>query len=506
LLITIDTLRADRLGAYAYGAAVTPAADALAAEGIRFENAATCVPRTTQALACLLTGRYPRETGVLEIGERLPGREQTLAEVLAEAGYETAAFSASTVASRQQGLDQGFAEFVDANDLSRPDEGDKATHWSEIVTGRALAWLAEPRERPFFLWVHYFNPHFRYEPPAPYFDGAPPGDHHFYQELRSFDPKNPTIYFNLNGEAEAARSDLSRYYDGEVAFTDSLVARLLAGLGPAADHTMVVLTADHGESLGEHDYYYEHGDFLYEPSVRIPLIMRLPGVLPAGRVLDGPVSIVDIAPTTLGLLGFPASNATGLDLGETLKDPASTPSTPRIVYAESGSSLFPQNPTRDLGGRRADRGSRKRPFQYARSGRYVLVARSDGPPHLYDGENDPGHKLDLAASLPQITSRLSDQLASLPDLGDRWLMARDRRYKLVLSPELGATRLSLYDLDLDPGEEVDVSAVHPEQVTRLRDALDGWLGSFTSVPSAAPRTDAELDQVEENLRALGYIE
>lgn len=284
LLITIDTLRADHLSCYGYPLRTTPNIDRLAAQGARFERAYTTIPLTGPAHISLFTGRYPQEHGARING--LAHNEQARLvfwpQILRRHGYRNAAFvSAWPLTGRLSRLDQIFDHYDE--ELGRTYQWLNSSRWAEDVTPRAIAWLRATAHRPFFLWVHYFDPH------APY-------------EYRKEFARPARI-----GRARpAAASEEMRArvagYDSEVAYTDHHVGKLLGALEALglADSTLVVLLSDHGESLGEHGYV-GHGRHLYENIVRIPLIFRWPGVIAAGKVIAGEVSLVDVAPTVVEL-------------------------------------------------------------------------------------------------------------------------------------------------------------------------------------------------------------
>ncbi|MFP3940102.1 MAG: sulfatase, partial [Thermoanaerobaculia bacterium] len=245
LLVTLDTTRADHLGAYGDAGAETPNLDRLAAGGLRFTDAVTPVPMTLPAHATLLTGLDPPGHGVRINGRFVLGQEhETLAEALRRAGYETAAFVSSFVLDRRFGLAQGFDRYDARLETTRAAAFAPQTERSaEAVTDAAVEWLEGRRAaggegRPVFLWVHYFDPHDPYEPPEPF-----------------------------------ASRFADRPYAGEIAYVDRELGRLLASLERTglAGRTVVVATADHGESLGEHGERY-HSRTLYEGAVRVPLI------------------------------------------------------------------------------------------------------------------------------------------------------------------------------------------------------------------------------------------
>jgi arylsulfatase A-like enzyme/Flp pilus assembly protein TadD len=349
VLVTLDTTRADALGAY--GARTpTPALDGLARRGVRYANAITASPLTLPAHASLLTGLEPPEHGVLDNGIAVLGSDlPTLASVLEKRGYSTAAFVASRVLDRRFGLARGFATYDDRMAAENTGEYGYPERSAVAVTDAALAWLDRaPRARPFLLWVHYYDPH------APY-----QGD----------------------GDGDAAR------YAGEVAAVDRQVARLLKALPTGAHAPIVAAVADHGEALGEHGER-GHGLFLYGPVLHVPLIVAGPG-LPAGRVVDGPVASRRLAPTLAHLAGVP-----GTLPGDVLPGlgPATTPA---AVYSETWlpATAYGWAPLRA--------------WSEARW-RYVDAPR----PELYDLAADPGETRDRARAEPREAARLHRDLVA----------------------------------------------------------------------------------------------
>ncbi len=295
LLVTLDSVRADRVGT-AGGRARTPSLDRLATEGTRFANAYAQLPQTTPSHAALFTGQYPSSNGVrIAHHDALADGAVTLAGSLARAGYRTAGFY--SWAGPPNGFDQGFQTYRLVGEL------DAADGRADATTDAALAWLdaaSGDRAAPFFLWVHYRDPHYPYEPPAPY-DAlyAPKCDGCVDGSLRTLN--------RLHEGWRPSPAELDRIlaaYDGEITFTDSQVGRLLGRLDALglAENTVVVVTADHGEAFGEHGEWF-HGLTAYQPTVHVPLIARWPGVLPAGALVDPAAQVIDIMPTILDLAG-----------------------------------------------------------------------------------------------------------------------------------------------------------------------------------------------------------
>lgn len=355
LLISVDTLRADRLGCYGATAVDTPAIDSLARQGVRFSNAFSPVPLTLPAHWTLHTGLEPWHHGVADNGmaaDLPPGA--TLAEKLGAAGYDTAAFVSAFVLHSTFGLDRGFARYDDgpAADAAL-DRLAHATAPADERVGRALRWLQKRDRksgRPFFLWLHLFDPHAPYDPPA---------------EFRA----------RYRG----------RPYDGEVAFVDQQLARLLAGLERlgVADRTLIVLAADHGESLGEHGEQ-THGVLLYDATLRIPLIFRFPAALPAGAVREEPATLADLAPTVLAAAGLAPGRADGRDLFGA----GAAAARPLAAISEGPHRRFGWAPLTAL-----------------RDGRFKYIASSTR--ELYDWQGDPGELRNLRDGEPARADRMA---------------------------------------------------------------------------------------------------
>ncbi len=289
LLITIDTLRADHLSSYGYHLRTSPNIDKLAESGVRFTRAHTVIPLTGPAHLSLFTGRYPQEHGgrINGIAFNRDARLVFLPQVLRSYGYTTAAFvSAWPLTSRMTQLNNWFDLYDE--DLPREYQMVNSMRHASDVTPKALTWLRHERdkEQPFLLWVHYFDPHSPYELRERFAD---------LEKIGEAPPPAPGL------DSDTAQERI-RQYNSEIGFTDYYIGILLDELErqDIYDNTLVVLVADHGESLGEHDYI-GHGRQLYDPIVRIPLIMRLPGHTTAGKVVDSEVSIIDIASTVADL-------------------------------------------------------------------------------------------------------------------------------------------------------------------------------------------------------------
>jgi arylsulfatase A-like enzyme len=378
LLITIDTLRADHLACYGYRRLTSPRIDALARRGTVFDQAYTYWPKTRGSFVALLTGKPASRTGYSKVHQVLLDLNPTLASVLKAAGYETAAVVDNPNVAAQLGYAKGFDSYRETwEEKALLTEADKA----RAITEDGVRRLREARaERPFFLWLHYVNPHAPYTPPAP-FDTA------FLDDAARSGPRLavvPGLHGGIPRQWAVPGQDRLGYYvaqyDGEIAAVDQEVGRVLDALDASAakSNTLVVLTSDHGESLGEHDYFFDHGEDLFDPSLRIPLVVVAPGSR-GGRRSDALASTLDIVPTVLDAVkvSYPPDLA-----GESLL---------RVVQGGASPSrewLFGQN-DRNLSGS-WDRRFKVVATPEAERNRYAL----------YDRRADPGETRDVLAAHP----------------------------------------------------------------------------------------------------------
>ena len=354
LLVTIDTLRADRVGTYGWRLARTPALDGLAARGARFERAFATAPITLTSHASLLTGLYPPGHRGRHNGIRVEGRATTLAEILQPHGFATAAFVAAFPLDRRFGLDQGFGSYSDH--LPRAPDGRALNERAgRQVADEAVAWLAAAGTRRFFAWVHFFEPH------APY-DADP-----------------------AQGPARRPATDR---YDDEVARADVEVGRVLASLGDRLGSTLVIVAGDHGEAFGEHGEI-GHSVFVYDTTLRVPLIVSGPGIGP-GAIVHDPVSLVDVVPTVIDLLRLPRRDTDGLSLVPAFEG-RSLPA--RELYAESFAPLL------DFGW--SSLRSIRRDGQ-----KYVAAPK----PELYDVLSDVGETRNLVEARPEVAQALASRV------------------------------------------------------------------------------------------------
>ena len=363
LLVTLDTLRSDWVQAYGFAHANTPSMDGLASRGVLFENAIAAASLTAPSHASVMTGRYVREhsVGTLNGESRLEGLG-TLAERFEASGYETAAFISNVVLRRRTGLDRGFDVYDDNLGESEANRPAYFERRAQETVEQALAWLAEQDvERPVFVWLHLQDPHGPYEPPEGFEGriGSVPlrmrGDLPVlsrnqgqagipaYQEIT--DVRDPAIY--------AGR------YAEEIMYSDFWLGRFIDAFEShsAARDSVILLTADHGESLGEHGFFFQHGQSVLPELVRVPLIVVAPGISP-GRVPDL-VSHVDVAPTLLDLAGLPGlSDPSGLSLSPLLVGESLSEVREVFSDTEGESALYgPDRMTRVLGPGLATRGA-----------------------------------------------------------------------------------------------------------------------------------------------------
>lgn len=369
IFITVDTVRADHLGVYGSKTAKTPVLDALARSGALFQNAQAAVPLTGPSHATLLTGRYPPVHGVRDnVTFILRESEKTLAEHLKSAGYDTAAFIGAYPVASAFGFAQGFDRF--GEDFAAHSIGSEgAERPANMVVDDALSWLnARERKAPFFAWVHLYDAHAPYVPPAP-FDAT-------FQS-------NP--------------------YDGEIAFVDAQIGRLLESLDPKVRaNTVVAVMADHGESLGEHGEK-THGVLIYQATMHVPFILNGPGI-PPGATVPERVAPIDVAPTLVALLGLqPASEFRGRALVGAIQG-GRVPED--VIYGES---LF---------GRLNCRWS---PLRSIVKGNFKYVEKTN--PELFDLSQDPLEAKNLVSvereRASDLRSQLEKAMAAMAPGGDR---------------------------------------------------------------------------------------
>jgi len=308
ILITIDTLRPDHLSCYGYNRITSPSIDRIASEGVRYDNVFCQLTSTTPSHCSILTGLSPATHGVLANWEPLPPEFNTLAEILKGTGFRTGAVVSNWSLKKERGLDQGFDfydDFLPEQELNRPLFFKKDP---EDTTKSALEWLDKNKEKPFFLFINYMDPHGPYTPPPPY-NNAFAVSRTSATEVLPFSEKNDAPHaipaYQRLGEATNPAYYVSQY-DGEIQYTDYWLGKLIEKIKDwgLLDTTLIIVTSDHGESLGEHDYYFMHSNLTYKEQASVPLIIRFPPLFRAGKVVHTRIEGMDLMPTILQVCGI----------------------------------------------------------------------------------------------------------------------------------------------------------------------------------------------------------
>jgi arylsulfatase A-like enzyme len=450
LLVTVDTLRADFVGVYGSPIPTTPNIDALAEQGLLFEDCTVQWPKTWPSVASFLTGAYPSTTGMKYRRTPLPPELTVIGEVFQQAGYTTAAIVSNFNLGYTFGFDQGFDFFLESwAELWTEKHGNRPFQHkagltkqytdATIVTTQTLRWLRDrPRDAPFFLWVHYMDPHGPYLPPDGYVDLFADA---FREQEGTVPPGVPNYQIQRDPETQQVIGDVAHYwrqYAREVRYLDEEIGRLMAELKAMDlfDTTLIVFSADHGESLGEHDYYFEHGWYSYQVNARVPLFIVDREGIAQGRRITHPVGLIDVSPTLLDWVGLPIPEQfEGTNLVQLIEG-RKAPATPERVFMESG---------------------------------------------IHEGEYQ--------------------------------LSMREGPWKLIFIPsEIDRSRLNgelfeLYNVIEDPYETRNLSAELPDRVRAMAETLTAW-----SRAKAADRGDVKEVDLEnldpkaiEMLRSLGYV-
>jgi arylsulfatase A-like enzyme/Flp pilus assembly protein TadD len=449
VFITIDTLRADHLGCYGYKQIHTPNIDALAADGIRFERAYTSVPVTLPSHTVIFTGTYPMLSGMHDFAaNKLNPAQPTLASVLKERGYATAAVIGSAVLDSRFGLNHGFDFYYDHFDFSRLQESnlDEMERTGNLVADVTLDWLSKNYQKQFFLWMHLYDPHYPYRPPPPY------------------------------GEEYQGRP-----YDGEIAFADAQVGRLIRFLKDKGVYgkTLIVLSGDHGESLGEHGEK-THGFFIYNATLRVPLIFHLPGSSSVKTVSDL-VNLADLMPTVLQILRIDVPpQVQGHSLLAVMRPKKEQE--PRSLYAETFLPRLHFNWSELRG---------------VETENYHFI---DAPkPELYDLSKDPGETKNLYSEKKAVAEELRARLETLirqysagPELAEKTGLdpaLMERLKSLGYAGFSGGGSPTVSDRSLpDPKDRIQAYELFSDA---MADSQHGQLGESTDKLGAVLKTDPD---------------
>jgi arylsulfatase A-like enzyme/Tfp pilus assembly protein PilF len=437
VVITLDTTRADRMGFLGSKRGLTPNLDGMAQQGVVFARAYSHVPLTTASHATIFTGTYPQFNHVNDFGVPLSPKLPYLPDLLHQHGYQTGAFVGSLILDPLDGTAPGFDRGFDIYDagfhLRRrgADRYQTVERRADVVVSHALGWLSQVANKPVFLWVHLYDAHDPYDPPSP------------FKERFASQP-----------------------YDGEVAYADACVGKLLDALRQHGlyDETLIAVMADHGESLGAHGEN-THGVFLYEETLHVPLLIKLPLNRAGGRRLDTRAGLVDVAPTILSAAGIPPpAEMQGKSLLESIKASAdpNAPPEERPSYAET------DYPHRAFGWSA---------LRTLRAGKYLYIQAPQ--PELYDQTSDPGETHNLAEGSKAVASTLASQLVEFRNKTSQTLISLgkpdpEQRQKLQALGYVGSEANRLQDQKvlsgLDPKLRIEISNLLHDAMFDVEDA------------------------------------
>ena len=440
LLVTIDTLRADRTGPYRVDSDATPTIAKLAAEGTLFETAMSPMQMTRPSHYSLFTSLYPRDHGVVNNKISLEPGFKTVAEVFRENGYQTAGFVGVTLLGPNSGAERGFDVF------DYPIEA--RTRPAEQIVRAATTWLrVRDPAKPYFLWVHLFDPHTPYSPPNGF---VPDARNDATSEITELSVEQIIAMANRNGGdlTAAVVERAGELYQGDIEYADHWLGQLLdeidgSGADPAdqKERTVVALTADHGECF-ENGIYFEHADCLYDGAAQIPLIFRYPRRVAQNVRRSEVVEILDVAPTLLGLVDIPVPEAfIGRDLFDSSAPPRGAAYLQHPLYSNTGANTRTKRRLRSVMGKET---------------RPVLVA-------------------------------------------EELLGVRTKKWKFLRH---GITE-ELYHLPSDPGETNNIASERVGMATKLRGKLDTWTAAH---PQHHTSVEMINDELRATLEALGYLQ
>lgn len=465
LLIVIDTLRADHMSLYGYKRETTPFLEKYAKNGAVFNRVYTQKTSTSPSVASILTGTYPHTHGIVGIREYLPDSAVTIGEILKPYGFNTASFVSNPNLSAFFNFNQGFDtidDFATKDNYAVTEKAKGNLADAKIVNNKVFPWLKKHSNDKFFLYVHYIDPHAPYIPPPPY--NKIFIDDKCYGEFKNFSDKDFTM--------EKSPTDIKYYnpdyfiaqYDGEILYVDTEIEKLIQYLDSLglADNTLVVITADHGESLGdEQEYFFGHGYFGYESTAHIPLIMVAKDIIPGKKVIKQVVETIDIAPTILSFLNIPVYKAMeGMNL------------IPNVVGTEE--------------------------IKYPRAYLEADSTRDYLTNIIVDGD----YKLICNLDWPQDFDFLNPILCF--DFSHRFhiwkkLWRYDPRFRL-------RQRWELYDLVNDPGEKINLAMSQPQVFQKLKAKLSAWMRRRPGFQNYKRKLSTLPSKTLKDLKTLGYIQ
>jgi arylsulfatase A-like enzyme len=405
IIIGTDTLRQDHLGCYGYERSTSPNIDRLARRGVLFENAVSQSPWTTPSFATVFTSLYPTQHGAGSLYSRLRTESTSLAEVLVQHGYTTGAIINALAMSPQFGLDRGFQDY----DMT----ASMGTRVADGTTTDALNWIELHRDNPFFIFVHYYDPHLPYSPPAPFddvFDSDYDGTIGNSFGLEDFPYARVSKFETLEKLTESDWNRIVSLYDGEIAFMDEAIGDLLEGVEDLglSDNTLIVFLSDHGEEFLDHGGL-THGHTLYEELIKVPLIFSFPPALAEGIRIASQVRLLDVATTIMDLLGIkPDVHVEGISLkpyltsSDKIRPPKARLTPPDVAFAE------------------ALRSGPERKAIMAYPWKLIYNTKTEEE-KLFNLQSDPGERVDLIDQEHQPRLALEDLLTNtLFGISDTW--------------------------------------------------------------------------------------
>jgi len=390
VLISIDTLRADHLSSYGYSRSTSPFLDALAEQGVLFERAFTPRGLTRPSVVSMLTSLYPAVSGVRNLHQRLSEDVPTIDSVLSGHGYETASFLSGALLRAD---DLHFARAFDGRDESN--------------VKRTVAWLEENRDEKFFLWLHLLAPHDDYDPPRE-FDRFTRAEY-----SGAYDGTRDQLMQVAMEKIELSEEDqrhIAGLYDGEILYTDALVERVLGALKglELLERSIVIVVADHGEDLYQHNHYFQHMYSTYDSSLRVPLFMKFPGA-PVGRRVQEIVQNIDIAPTILDLVGLPVpAGFNGRSLLSLIEGTRQEGFDYALSELETDEGFGKIISIRTARWRYVDNPGNRNPVGL-RNHSFYEIAREE----LYDLQSDPNEKTNVVDQHPDVAARLRERVRRL---------------------------------------------------------------------------------------------